>query len=566
MFAVPLLLPKETVRTRIAEQISAWTGREVAVRGDPVISLFPNLTVAIDGVAIAGPATMRDAELAQMQSLTASIRLLPLLIGEIEFAAFELNGARIRLVRDKADERNWLFDSSVAALQLAFLGDVPLGTFTLVDGRIDYEDRLTGRRETLTDVNIKLDWPSVSRALALNGMASWRGEAMSIEADASDPVSFIKGRQTPFSARLEARPVSIDFDGTASGVKGTRLTGRLKLASASLRGFVGWLGDPLADGVSLAGLAISGDAAFDEDRLDVSQARVSLDGNSGTGGLRIRFGERPMITGTLAFQSLDLTAYLSDLGSLRASADWKSEVIDAGWLRRVDSDIRVSAEQVTAGRLSLGETAAAVLVEDGAMEIGIAQASFYGGALTGRLSLSDRDGGAVVQAQLRANGFSLAKAGQMLDLDRRLSGQSSVAGDLSSSGATLGDLIANMDGTVTIDATAGALPGFGLDALATSMRTGVPVAGLDTAKGSWPAMAYRSVGASLTFLDRAALVEDARLETDSFSAELIGRIALRNGAVDLAGQMALPDVGQPSRPFRIDGTVLAPRLRLNGGN
>jgi AsmA protein len=566
LLLVPVLLPKEAVKTRIAEQISAWTGREVSVRGDPVISVLPNLSVQIDGVAIAGPAMMRDADLAEMESLMASVRLLPLLIGDIEFAAFEMIGPKILLVRDEADNRNWLFDSSVAALQLAFTGDVPLGAFTLVDGRVEFEDRLTGRRETLTAVNLDIDWQSASRPFALSGSATWRGEPFSVEAGARDPVSFIKGRQTPFTAGLDAAPVTIEFDGAATGVKNTRLGGRLELSSPSLRQFIGWIGDPLAEGASLASLTISGEAAIDKAGLDVSGARVSLDGNTGTGGVRIGFDDRPVISGTLAFQSLDLTPYLSDLGSLRASPDWKREAIDPDWLRRVDADIRLSSEQVSAGRLSLGETATAILVENGVLEVGIAQASFYGGTLTGRLSVADKEESAAAQVQLRANGFSLAEAGKMLGIDRPFSGQSSVAGDLSSEGATVADLIANMDGTVAIGAAAGAMPGFGLDALAASMRTGAPVSGIDTGNASRAAMAYRSVDASLQFLNRAALVKNARLETDDFSVDLNGLIALKNGAVDLTGNMALPDAGGPAQPFRIKGTLLEPELRLSEGN
>jgi len=566
LLLVPVLLPKEAVKTRIAEQISAWTGREVSVRGDPVISVFPSLSVQIDGVAISGPATMRDADLAEMESLTGSVRLLPLLIGDIEFAAFEMINPKIRLVRDGADNRNWMFDSSVAALQLAFTGDVPLGAFTLVDGRIDFDDRLTGRRETLDAVNLEIDWRSVSRPFVLSGSATWRGEPVSIEAGARDPVSFIKGRQTPFTARLGAALMTIDFDGTATGLKNTRFGGQLDLSSSSLRGFLGWIGNPLAEGASLAGLAISGEAAVDKDGLDISTAQVSLGGNTGTGSLRVGFGGRPLITGTLAFQSLDLTAYLSDPGSLRASPDWKLEAIDPDWLRTVDADIRLSSEQVTAGRLSLAETATVILVEDGVLEVGIAQASFFGGALTGRLSLTDKDDGAAAQAQLRANGFSLAEAGRMLDLDRPLSGQSSISGDLSTDGATLGDLLANMDGTVTIGAAAGALPGFGLDALAASMLTGAPVSAINTGNEPRAEMAYRSVDASLKFLNRSAFVNNARLETDDFSVDLNGLIALKNGAVDLAGNMLLPDAGVPPQSFRIRGSVLEPELRLNGGN
>lgn len=563
---VPVLLPKETVKTRIAEQISAWTGREVSVRGDPVISIFPSLIVQIEGVAIAGPTTMRNADLADMERLTASVRRLPLLIGDIEFDAFELAGPKIRLVRDEADERNWMFDSSVAAMQLAFTGDVPLGAFTIVDGQIDFEDRITGRRETLDTVNLDISWRSVSRPFALSGSATWRGEPVSIEADARDPVSFIKGRQTPFTARLDAAPVTIDFNGTAAGIKNTRLGGWLDLSSPSLRGFIGWIDDPLADGASLASLTISGEAAIDKTGLDVANAQISMDGNSGAGSLRIGFGDRPIITGTLAFQNLNLTAYLTDLDSLQKSSDWQHEAIDPDWLRRVDADIRLSSEQVIAGRLSLGETATAILVENSVLEVGIAQASFYGGTLTGRLSLTDREDGAAAQAQLRANGFSLTDVGRMLELDQALSGQSSIAGDLSADGATLGDLLANMDGTVTIGAAAGALPGFGLDALATSMRTGVPAPDTDADRGSRPAMTFQSVEASVTFLNRAAFVKNARLETDGFLVDLNGLIALKNGAVDLTGQMALPDDSGPPQSFRIGGTVLKPELQPNDSN
>ena len=220
---------------------------------------------------------------------------------------------------------------------------------------------------------------------------------------------------------------------------------------------------------------------------------------------------------------------------------------------------------MAAGRLSLGETATAILVENGVLELGIAQASFYGGALTGRLSLTDKDDGAAAQAQLRASGFSLAEAGSMLKFDRPLSGQSSIAGDLSTKGATLGDLLANMDGTVAIGAAAGALPGIGLDALAASMRTGVPASNFDTKKAIRPAMAYKSVDASLTFLNRSAFIKNARLETDDFLVDLNGLIALKNGTVDLAGQMALPETGLPPQSFRIKGTILKPELQLGGG-
>jgi hypothetical protein len=98
------------------------------------------------------------------------------------------------------------------------------------------------------------------------------------------------------------------------------------------------------------------------------------------------------------------------------------------------------------------------------------------------------------------------------------------------------------------------------------MRTGVPVSDINSENDPQAAMAYRTVNASLKFLNRAALVKNARLETDSFSVDLKGLIALRDGAVDLAGKMALPDASGPPQSFRIGGTVLQPELRPDNGN
>ena len=106
LVAAPHLLPRELVKTRVAEQISAWTGRAVSLRGDPVVRLFPAPTVTLSDVRIAGPEGMDDTDMVQMEALRGRLRLLPLIIGEIEIDSFELVRPRVRLVRDEAP---WVF-------------------------------------------------------------------------------------------------------------------------------------------------------------------------------------------------------------------------------------------------------------------------------------------------------------------------------------------------------------------------------------------------------------------------------------------------------------------------
>ncbi len=87
LLLIVVLLPRDVLKTRIGEQIAGWTGREVSLRGDPKIGLFP-LRVTLDDVEVGGPAGMDDAQILSMDRLTGRIRLLPLIIGRVEVSSF----------------------------------------------------------------------------------------------------------------------------------------------------------------------------------------------------------------------------------------------------------------------------------------------------------------------------------------------------------------------------------------------------------------------------------------------------------------------------------------------
>src|ERR1043165_6441559 len=152
------LVPRDALKARLSEQISAWTGRDVSARGDPEISVFPALSVTLNDVHVSGPDGMGDAELLSMDRLTGTVRLLPLLIGRIEVGSYAMERPLVHLVRDKQGHRNWDFDSGAAALQLAFEGDVPLGDFSLAGGTVVYDDRQGGKEERLDSLNLSIDW------------------------------------------------------------------------------------------------------------------------------------------------------------------------------------------------------------------------------------------------------------------------------------------------------------------------------------------------------------------------------------------------------------------------
>jgi AsmA protein len=156
----------------------------VSLRGEPELDFFPRLTVTLKDVQVGAPAGMSNADIITMERLEGTVRLLPLVIGQVEIASFRIVRPLVHLVREAGGARNWTFDSGAAALQLAFAGDVPLGEFFLEDGTLIYENRETGAAERLDSLSLALQWPSVRQPLALSGSGIWRGEQVSLSADA----------------------------------------------------------------------------------------------------------------------------------------------------------------------------------------------------------------------------------------------------------------------------------------------------------------------------------------------------------------------------------------------
>jgi 3-oxoacid CoA-transferase subunit B len=196
--AVFVLLPRDALKARLGQQIAAWTGRDVSLRGEPELDFFPRLTVTLKDVQVGAPAGMSNADIITMERLEGTVRLLPLVIGQVEIASFRIVRPLVHLVREAGGARNWTFDSGAAALQLAFAGDVPLGEFFLEDGTLIYENRETGAAERLDSLSLALQWPSVRQPLALSGSGIWRGEQVSLSADASAPFGFVRGDATPW--------------------------------------------------------------------------------------------------------------------------------------------------------------------------------------------------------------------------------------------------------------------------------------------------------------------------------------------------------------------------------
>jgi len=554
-----MLLPRETLRTRIGEQIAAWTGRDVSLSGEPEIDIFPRLSVTLNDVQVAGPEGMEDARVVSMDRLTGTIRILPLLIGRVEIGSFSMVRPVIRLVRDADDRRNWAFDSGAAALQLAFAGDVLLGEFLLEDGAVIYEDRTTGEAERLDSVNLSVDWTSVRRPFAIEGSGIWRGEEVSFSAAVETPFDFVNGGATPIEMQIESAPVDMTFAGIADDYPSSRLSGPLTLSTASLRRFAAWLGNPIGPGSTLGPASLSGAATFRDGVLAVESAELALDGNSASGALKVAAQQRPEIEGTLAFAELDLTPYFANLSrAFRTAESWRDIRLDTDWFRALTADVRLSADSVQLGGFRSGATAAALSLRDARLEVGLARAVVTGGVLAGDLAIVDSGEGpdAAFEAQFRATDAGVAELAPLLGLPARITGTASAMIDAASRGGSLGAVVDALAGSARLGIRDGAVPLFGIAEL--SAPHGAPRGPADPLVVT----PVTSLDATMSFSGGSGTIERVGVAAPSFSAEAVGRVKFGDGGLSLEGTIRPAASGgagdAPVRPFRIEGTVRQP--------
>ena len=229
----------------------------------------------------------------------------------------------------------------------------------------------------------------------------------------------------------------------------------------------------------------------------------------------------------------------------------------------MNADIRLSANLAKIGDLTASNAAASVSLRDGRLEIGLAQAAFSGGSLSGNLALTDAVDSAAIEMQLRANDVTFALSPPTLSLQHAISGTASVLLDVGTKGHDLGAFVSQLTGTGRISVQSGTVPLFGLTDVAAA--TGGP-ANPQPAEGL-ATVAVDSASAGFSFSGGVAMLERGNVVTQNYSADIQGWIGLLDGTLGLNGAMQRAATDPAATPgqsatapvgFTIEGTLAAP--------
>jgi AsmA protein len=575
ILAAPFIAATDIARRSIAAQIEEWTGRPVSFRGEPHVKLFPFLSLTIEEARIGSPPDMSGEPLVVMDELTSKLRLLPFLVGRIDVAEFQLVRPHFTLTVDADGRANWPISqwtiseetgstgegASATGSDISRIGNIKLGRFRIFDGAVTYDNLRSGRHEELTGLDLKLDWPRVAEAAAGTGAFTWRGELVEFNGSVSEPLKLIAGEASAARFGIASKPLRVSFTGTVNSIASAQLDGTTSVTAPSVRRVSEWLGVPMGEGAILGAGLLDGNVNWIGPTLSFSNTHIELDGNRADGALSLDFsGDRPKMVGTLALQTLDLSAYLETFqATVNAEGPWPLAPIRLPLLEVADADVRLSAGEILIGAARIGKSAVSAALHDGKLAVDIGEAQFYGGSLEADAEIEMSNSSLIGSANATIRNTPAGPALNDFFGLSFLDGPVSATIQISGRGDTWGALTGAIAGTADVQVVDGNLRGIELGQIATlagAPRIVDPAAGT----GSIP---FKSLSGSLTLGDGAIVGRDIHASGEGFTMDLGGRVSLVNDALRARGVLTASRADSERReprdiPFVISGSWTDP--------
>jgi hypothetical protein len=380
-----LLLPRlfgapSSLADRAAGALAAWTGGEVKLTGPIQVQYFPDVAIR-SGFELTNAASLPLVRSIVAKDVRISLDLGALFLGRIRVDAVRVMKPEITL--KEAPSLVMGPGQTLPARVANVLNGAPLRVLRVRGGTIKIPT--ASGSEIIEKFNARFDLSSGTGALSSSGSFVLRDETVSFELDSGAPVETERSLSVPVTLTFDAEPVKAQVTGAASFANGFQLDGDMKADIANAREFFRWAGIPLAEGRGLKGLSVSGAAHWNGTTLTFDEGSFVLDGNAAIGALAITPGGRPSFDGTLAFDRLQLDPYIGARTPKGVNA--ASPPPDQSVFSHFDTDLRISAAEITVPGIKLGRGGFTLSTREGLVASEVGELEICGGTVTGRIDV-----------------------------------------------------------------------------------------------------------------------------------------------------------------------------------
>lgn len=583
--ALPYIVSSDSIRLHLAQNISAWTGYSVEIRQPPRMSFFPVFRASLSDVTLS---KMGDTNAPFMTAERIEVEMSPLdaLFGRVAFSETRLINAHFNLSEPVEDLPQFvnILASSSGRLGLAIrqarsltakktdsdqsgdkqLQTMPFGRLVLEDSSIGFTTRNTEQQKEITAINATINWPQTTSAATVKGKAVWQEETAEYNLSVAQPLLLLARGMSQITAQVTSKPLSVSFDGRSNISKNIFTEGAFSLTSPSLSESLHWLG--LSSDASYSLRTTEEDAFSIETNISATPLRIkladialNLNNMPAKGAAEIGFGkQRPVVTGTLAFQTLNAVSFFHTVTTLvtKVSEHEQSKLydtyryyyapprmIDTRLLNSADLDIRLSSQNATIGAAQMTGLAAALQIRDGQAIFDIGDAKAFKGSIQTSIKLSQTENGQD-NVGIRLNAANIDSAAFLTALglsDPILSGQGNLSVTAETSPQSLHSMLQNARGQISFTLNNGRMLGFDLNDFIARMKSEGFFALQRRDKVS---LDFKRLDVKASLGDGVATLETTKVETVQGALSLTGIIPLTDRSLALSGTLSLP---QPAK-------------------
>ncbi|UTO28760.1 AsmA family protein [Bartonella harrusi] len=479
---LPYLVSTDTIRIRLSQELSAWTGYNVQLRDPPRLNLFPYPKAFLSGVTLT--AKMNNvAPLMEAESIEVDLSLVELLWGHVSFSETRIVRPQfvmekpIKTVVDFFDR----FSRSQGALGLAIrnareilkhnpdhpdiehLLKQPFGRIVIENGIFVYHDSISGVPEKITGLNATLDWPESTQEVQFHADARWRGEFTKLSIDADQALLLLAGGKSKVKASLNSVRGGITFIGQVRLSEYYIFDGKVSMRSPGWNQTLVWIGGNQFWGYGLnAPIVWESHFLAQPMHIQMNNVTFTMGTANARGALEVDFQDDvPIVIGSLAFDNLDFNIF----GSMSSSVKEQNALLDTTVFDRIGVDLRLSSPQAKVGNIAFTNLAAAMQIRKGHGIFDLGHANVFGGSLQSNIEIVSDD--KKVQLEGRASGTSIdiKTASEALGITPFAQSKANFTMTVRTLANSWSEIFAKMQGELTLKLSSGRLLGYDLNDL-----------------------------------------------------------------------------------------------------
>ncbi len=535
ILTLPFIIPHDFIAGQLRQAVKAETGRTLTIGEAPKLVFWPDFAVTLKDVRLSNPPGMFEGQFAQMDEMRIRVEVASLFDRRLDIKELHFIRPKLSLVIDGEGRANWVMSRSESTNSEGSGGPgIETGSIapiTIEDGDARFLDERSGKAFMAQNVDLTVKLGSLTGPVAVKGSADTLGDRIALTFGVKAPADLATAG-SPVSLNVKSERLDFGFSGQAVMRDGLALDGTIAAATGSLRELARWVRIQVPDGPGFGPAKVNGRIAYTAESLKLGKARITLDGLAAQGDVALALAQRPQLSASLGFDTIDLNRYLPPQADQPATGQtgWSTAPIAFAGFAAIDARLRLSANQLIYRDITTGKIAIDAAVKNGRLDATLNQVALYGGKAQGRLVLDGSGKMPALQMTLDARGFDGLRLLRDYAGLERFEGTAGARLNLQAKGRSQQELVASLNGSGALSFSKGAVRGIDIEAMVKSLGTNILTGWRQEADARTP---FDGLSASFTVVNGIANTNDINFTSPVLAVSGGGIIDLPREALNL---------------------------------